>query len=75
MFALINCQYIYIYIHLRRSRDDAVFVRSCVVRVFLTLDSFSSLWAAFSPTVHITTLYNEIVLRKEQHTSGINTIP
>ena len=50
------------------------FVHACVVRVFLTLDSFSSLWAAFTPTVHINALYNESVHRQEQHTSGIYTM-
>ena len=37
--------------------------------------SFSSLWPAFTLTVHINALYNESVHRKEQRTSGINTIP
>ena len=46
------------------------FVRSCV-----TLAPFSSLWAAFTLTVHINALYNESVHRQEQHTSGIITIP
>ena len=48
---------------------------SCGVRVFLTLDSFSSVWAAFTLNVHIDALYNESVHRKEQHASGIKTIP
>ena len=30
-------------------------------------DSFSSLWAAFTPTVHINALYNERVHGKEEH--------
>ena len=37
-------------------------VRSCGVRV-----SFSSLWPAFTLTVHINALYNESVQRQEQH--------
>ena len=64
-----------LYIHLRRSRNGAS-VRPCVrasvhpcVRV-----SFSSLWAAFTLTVHINALYNESVQRQEQHSSGMNTI-
>ena len=49
------------------------FVRACVsssVRV-----PFSLLWSAFTLTDHINALYNESVHQKEQHTSGINTIP
>ena len=42
-------------------------MRSCV-----TLAPFSSLWPAFTLTVHINALYNESVHRQEQHTSGIN---
>ena len=30
-------------------------------------DAFSSLWAAFTLTVHINTLYNERVHGKEEH--------
>ena len=30
-------------------------------------DSFSSLWAAFTMTVHINSLYNERVHGKEEH--------
>ena len=63
-----------IYINLRRSRDGAVFVCACV-RSFLCSAPFSSLWPAFTLTVHITALYNESVHRQEQHISGINTIP
>ena len=37
--------------------------------------SFTSFWPAFTLTVHIHALYNESVPRKEQRTSGINTIP
>ena len=53
-------------------------VRACV-RAFVwssdvTLASFSSLWPAFTLTVHINALYNENVQRQEQHSSGINTI-
>ena len=60
-----------LYINLRRSRDGlCVFVRSCV-----TIASFSSLWPAFTLTIHINALYNESVHRQEQHTHGINTIP
>ena len=36
--------------------------------------SFSSLWAAFTLTVHINTLYNERVHGKEEHATSINTI-
>ena len=48
---------------LRRSRDGTVFVRS-----YVTLAPFSSLWPAFTLTVHINALYNESVHRQEQHT-------
>ena len=61
----------YLYINLRRSRDGAfvrVCVRSCVI---VTLDSFSSLWAAFTLCTSTHCQYNEIVHRKQQHTSGI----
>ena len=63
-----------LYINLRRSHDGKVFVCSCM-RLCVTLAPFSSLWPAVSLTVHINTLYNESVERREQHTSGINTIP
>ena len=43
-------------------------VRPCV-RV-----EFSSIWAAFSLTVHINALFNESVQRQELYSSGINTI-
>ena len=70
----------HLYIKLRRS--VTAFVRACVracVRAFVrnshvTLASFSSLWPAFTLTVHINALYNESVQRQEQHSSGINTI-
>ena len=32
-----------------------------------TSDSFSSLWAAFTQTVHINALYNERVHGKDEH--------
>ena len=35
---------------------------------------FSSLWAAFTLTVHIKALYIESVQQQEQHSSGIDTI-
>ena len=38
-------------------------------------DSFSSLSAAFTLTVHIHALYNERVHEKEEHATSINTIP
>ena len=62
-----------IYINLRRPRDGA-FVRSCGIRVCFTLDSFSSLWPAFTLCTSTHFQYNEIVHRKHQHTSGINMI-
>ena len=71
---IINIFYyiIYLYINLR-SRDGA-FVRVCVRSCgIVTLDSHSSLWPAF--TLCASMHYNEIVHRKQQHTSGINTIP
>ena len=61
-----------LYIKLRRSRD--VFVLSFVCFSFHRM-SFSSLWPAFTLTLHIDALYNESVHRKEQRTSGINQIP
>ena len=48
------------------------FVRSCVrscARV-----SFSSLWLAFTLTVHVNALYNDSAQRQEQDSSVINTI-
>ena len=52
-----------------------VYVRSCVCS-FRCSAPFSSLWPAFTLTVHKkNALYNESVHRQEQHTSGINTIP
>ena len=51
------------------------FARACGVRVCVTLDSFSSFWAAFKLTVHINALHNETVHRQEQLIRGINTIP
>ena len=45
------------------------------IQVIVNLDSFCSLWAAFTLNVHLNALYNESVYRQEQHTSGINTIP
>ena len=62
-----------IYIQGGRSRGC---LRSCGVRVDVvwSSDSFSSLWAAFTLTVHINALFNESVQRQEQHSSGINTI-
>ena len=38
-------------------------------------DSFSSLWAAFTLTVHINALFNESIHGKEEHATWINTIP
>ena len=38
-------------------------------------DSFSSLWAAFTLTVHINALYNESKHGKEEHATWINMIP
>ena len=37
------------------------------VRGGVQSDSFSSLWAAFTPTVHINALYNESIHGKEEH--------
>ena len=54
----------HLYINLRRSRG--VFVRSFVCS-FVTLASFSSLWPAFTLTVHINALYKESVHRREEH--------
>ena len=65
----------HLYINLRRSRDCLrAFVCSCVRVEFALFDSFGSLWAAFTLTVHINALYNESVQRQEQHSRGINTI-
>ena len=60
--------YHHLYINLRRSRD--VFVRgdrTYAVRGGRPLDSFSSLWVAFTLTVHINALYNERIHEKEEH--------
>ena len=49
-------------IYLRRSRDGAFvrsFVRSCSFARFAS--NYSSLWPAFTQTVHINALYNESV--------------
>ena len=44
------------------------FVRSVGLRASVwSSDSFSSLWAAFTMSVHINALYNESVHGKEQH--------
>ena len=44
------------------------FVRSPCLRASVwSSDSFSSLWAAFTLTVHINALYNESVHGKEEH--------
>ena len=40
----------------------------------LPSDSFSSLWAAFTLTVHINALYNESIHGKEEHATLINTL-
>ena len=37
-------------------------------------NSFSSLWAAFTLSIHINALYKESILGKEEHASCINTI-
>ena len=50
-------------------------VRSSVRPSVWSLDSFSSLWAAFTLTVHINALYNESKNGKEEHATWINTIP
>ena len=65
----------HLYINLRRSRDGA-FVRAVVAFGWNSgvLDSFSSLWAAFMLCTSTHCQYNEIVHRKQQHTSEINTI-
>ena len=52
-----------LYIHLRRSRD--VFLRGG--RTYAVRTHFSSLWAAFTLTVHINALYNESIHGKEEH--------
>ena len=44
------------------------FVRSCLRASVWSSDSFSSLWAAFTLTVHINA-YNESVHGKEEHTT------
>ena len=54
----------YLYINLRRSRDVLVLL---FLRLFVTLASFSSLWPAFTLTVHINALYNESVYGMEEH--------
>ena len=58
------------------------FVRSAFVRprgvrpsVWSSGDSFSSIWAAFTLTVHINALCNERVHGNEEHATLINTIP
>ena len=62
------------HLHLRKLRDGTVFVRA-FVRLYVTLAPFSSLWSAFTLTVHINALYNESVHRQKPHTSGIDMIP
>ena len=54
-----------LYINLRRSRDGTS-VRNSVVRAAVRVP-FSSLWAAFTLTVHINALYNESVHGREEH--------
>ena len=49
--------------------------RTDVRRSWRLSDSFSSLWAAFTLTVHINALYNERVHGKEEHATSINMIP
>ena len=65
-------QYTYLYINLRRSRD--VFVPSFVCS-FICYPRFSSLWPAFTLTVHINALYIESVHGREDHATWINSIP
>ena len=55
----------YLYINLRRSRDGTP-VRSSVIRAAVRVP-FSSLWPAFTLTVHINALYNESVHGREEH--------
>ena len=55
--------------NLRWSRDGTVFVCS-FVHVFVTLESFTSLWAAVTLHTHkriVSIIINESVHRKEQH--------
>ena len=56
----------YLYINLRRSHDCLRGGVPSFVRAW-QLDSFSSLWAAFTLTVHINALYNESIHGKEEH--------
>ena len=54
------------------------FVRSflCLFLCSLvTLASFSSLWPAFTLTVHTNALYNESVHGRKEHATWINSIP
>ena len=66
-----------VYINLRMARD--VFLRGGlrpdVRHLWRPSDSFSSLLAAFTLTVHINALYNERVHGKEEHATSINTFP
>ena len=55
-------------------RSPFVRVRMEFLRDGRPPDSLSSLWAAFTPTVHINALYNEIIHGKEEH-GTCNTIP
>ena len=54
----------YLFINLRRTPD--VFVLS-FVHLFVCSPRFSSLWPAFTLTVHINALYYESVHGREEH--------
>ena len=68
--------HVHLYINLRRSRDVVVrggrrsdvraYGRTYAVRGDRP-DSFSSLWADFTLTVHMNALYNESIHGKEEH--------
>ena len=62
--------------HVMVLRSWCLSVRSSFIRAGHPLNSFSSLWAAFTLTVHINT-FNESVHGKEEHVHAtwINTIP
>ena len=54
-------------LHIHNECTNLRLTRDVFVPSFVTLASFSSLWPAFTLTVHINALYNESVHGREEH--------